>query len=312
MQKSKIKMTNKNAKGIIFTFALQFCTLIFAFSIFPSLVSASSVSISTNHSEFFVGDTILFSVRIDSEGKNINAVEGKVLLDHAAGAVALTDITTSGSAFSLWPVTPLPSERNTSISFAGGSPGGLISNDATVFNIVLTLQETGQIALSPDAIGVYINDGKGTKDEVRVKDLVIDVLPRKSGAEVVDDWRTLIASDTTAPEPFEVYAGQEGSVFDGKKFLSFNTTDTQSGVSYYEVIEDALSPVRSNGTYVLQEQDTPVKVKVIAYDSAGNARESLYESPASPTSYPVVPILIGILVFIVLVIVFKKLRKQKE
>lgn len=291
----------------IYLFILAFSTILL-----PGSALASSVSISTNHSEFFVGDTILFSVRIDSEGKNINAVEGKVLLDHAVDAVSLTDINTSGSQFSLWPVKPLPSERNTNISFAGGSPGGFISKDATIFNIVLTLQETGQIALSLDNIGVYINDGKGTKDEVHVKDLSITVLPKKSGTQSADDWRTIMSTDTTAPEPFEVYAGQESSVFDGKKFLSFNTTDAESGVSYYEVAEDNLSPIRSNGTYVLQEQNKPVKVKVIAYDSAGNARESVYESPVPPTSYFVVLMLIGILVFILLVIVFKKLRKQKK
>ncbi len=294
----------------IYLFILAFSTILL-----PGSALASSVSISTNHSEFFVGDTILFSVRIDSEGKNINTVEGKVLLDHAADAVSLTDINTSGSQFSLWPVKPLPSERNTNISFVGGSPGGFISKDATIFNIVLTLQETGQIALSLDNIVVYISDGKGTKDEVRVKDLSITVLPKKSGTQSADDWRTIMSNDTTAPEPFEVYAGQESSVFDGKKFLSFNTTDAQSGVSYYEVIEDNLSPIRSNGTYVLQEQNKPVKVKVVAYDSAGNARESVYHSPA-PTpapysvSYSVIMALIGII--ILMVVVFKKMRKVRK
>jgi hypothetical protein len=309
-------MTNKNAKGIIFTFSLQFCTLIFAFSIFPSLVSASSLYIDTKHSEFFVGDTILFSVRIDSEGKNINAVEGEVLLDHAADAVSLIDINTSGSQFSLWPVNPLPSEHNARISFAGGSPGGLTSNNAIVFNVVLKLNKTGQVALSFDNIGAYINDGKGTKDEVRVKDLVIDVLPNKSAAKATDDWSTIILNDTTAPEPFEVYLGQEESVFDGKKFLSFGTTDGQSGVSYYEVTEGNLPPARSNGTYVLQEQNKPVKVVVIAYDSAGNARESVYNGPAqapapNDISYPIaIIVLMGVMVFIILLIVTYNKRQK--
>lgn len=287
----------------------------------PSPVSASSVYIDTTHSEFFVGDTILFSVRIDSENKNINAIEGEVLLDHAAGAVSLVGITTSGSVFPLWPGKPLPSERNTRVSFVGGSPGGLLSKEATVFNIVLKLQEAGQIALSPDHIEVYIHDGKGTKDEVSTKDLIIDVLPKKSDVKATDDWSAVMLGDTTAPEPFEVYLGQEGSVFDGKKFLSFNTTDTQSGISYYEVIENDLPPARSNGTYVLQEQHTPVTVRVIAYDSAGNAMESVYQySPtADAVSYPATPsylamlVLIGSIIvgMILLVVVFKKMRKAR-
>lgn len=284
-------------------------TLVLSAIFLPGSVFASTVYIDTHHSEFFVGDTILFSVRVDSENKHINAVEGEVLLDHAAGAVALTDINTSGSAFSLWPGKPLPNERNTRISFAGGSPGGFNSNNAIVFNIVLKLQETGQIALSPNNIAVYVHDGTGTKDEVRVRDLVIDVLPKKSDSQSVDDWNNLVSNDTTPPEPFEIYLGQEGSVFEGKKFLSFSTTDKQSGVAYYEVIEGDLPPVRSSGTYILQEQNKPVKVTVIAYDSAGNTRESVYIS-ASPNY--VIYLVIIIFVLLIFVFVIYKKRKRNE
>ena len=287
--------------------------LVFSAILLPGLSLASSVYIDTNHSEFFVGDTILFSVRIDSEGKNINAVEGEVLLDHAVDAASLTDINTSGSTFTLWPNKPLPSERNARISFAGGVPGGFVSKDAIVFNVVLKLHKTGQIALSPDNIEVYLNDGKGTKDEVGVKDLIVNVLPRTSGAKAADDWSNIVLNDKTPPEPFEVYVGQEDSVFDGKKFLSFSSTDEQSDISYYEVIEGDLLPVRSSDTYVLQEQNKPVKVMVIAYDSAGNARESLYSPVSYTVAYFVIGAFIGILLLILfLVVVFKKMRKVQK
>lgn len=282
--------------------------------LFPSIALASSVYISTSHSEFYEGDTILFSVRIDSEGKNINAVEGSVLLDYATEAVSLVDINTADSVISLWPNKPLPSERNTRVSFAGGSPGGFTSDDAVIFNVVLKLLSTGPVALSPKNIAVYLHDGKGTEDEVRENDFLINVLPRVPGREAVDDWSVAVLNDTTPPEPFEVYGGQDDSVFDGRKFLSFNTTDTQSGISYYEVIEGDLPPVRSNETYILQEQDTPTTVVVRAYDSAGNMRESVYTPPAtSTTSNLPVLIVVGIVVFIILlailVVIFRKLRK---
>lgn len=300
-----------NKKTYIFILA---CSAVFL----PGSVSASSVSIDAQHSEFFVGDTILFSVRIDTEGKNINAVEGEVLLDYAADTVSLTDLNTSGSQFSLWPIKPLPSEHNTHISFAGGSPGGFVSKDAIVFNIVLKLQEAGKVALSPSDIGVYINDGKGSKDVVSTKDLVINVLPKKPGAKAVDDWSQVVSNDTTPPEPFEIYLGQEGSVFDGKKFLSFNATDEQSGVSYYEVTEGNFPPVRSNGTYVLQEQYKPVQVRVIAYDWAGNTRESVYNSPAPApapysVSYSIVLVLVGVILLMILFIgIYIKIRKARK
>lgn len=287
----------------------KYFILLFIAIFLPCSVFASNVYIDTDHPEFFVGDTIMFSVHVNSENKNINAVEGSVLMDYGADLISLIDVNTSGSKFSLWPGKPLPSVSNTSISFAGGSPGDLNSKDAIVFNIILKLQKAGQIILTPKNIGVYLNDGKGTKDEVSVKNLVIDVLPKKSDLQSVDDWGNLISKDTTPPEPFEIYLGQEGSVFDGKKFLSFSTTDEQSGISYYEVVEGGLPPVRSNDTYILQEQNKPTKVVIIAYDSAGNARESVYTSPISPNyvMYFVIIIFVILLVFI-----FRKMRKTKN
>jgi hypothetical protein len=312
MQNSKLQFSAKG--GSAFGGKIQKClkflllTYTFAFCILPfDFVFASSVYIDTSHSEFFEGDTILFHVRIDSEGKNINTVEGEVLLDNEAGSVFLTDINISGSLFSLWPGKPLPSENNASVSFVGGSPGGFVSRDAIIFNIILKLQKAGQITLAPNNFSVYLNDGKGTKDDVRVKNLVIDVVPKKPDSRSRDDWNNLISNDTTPPEPFEIYLGQENSVFDGKKFLSFSATDAQSGIAYYEIIEGNRPPVRGSDTYILQEQNKPVKVTIIAYDSAGNARESTYATPDT-VSYPII-ILIAV-IFIILIFVFVMYKKR--
>ncbi len=283
--------------------------LLFGTLILPHAVFASTIYIDTSHTDFFVGDTILFSVRVDSLNKRINAVEGEVKLDYVAESASVVDINTSGSPFSLWPRNPVPSLDGASISFAGGSPGGFNAGDATVFNIVLKLQQTGQLTLTPNNLSVYLHDGKGTKDEVSVRPLAIAVLPKESGARSVDDLNSLISSDTTPPEPFEIYMGQEESVFDGKKFLSFSTTDAQSGIAYYEVLEGTLPPVRSSDTYVLQEQDKPVNVTVIAYDSAGNARESVYGSAPRTTYYPA--ILIGIVLILALVLYTRRRRAPR-
>src|SRR3989344_8686064 len=107
--------------------------LAFSAIFLPCSVFASNIYIDTSHPDFYLGDTILFSVRVDSLNKNINAVEGSVRLDYLAESVSLIDINTSGSQFSLWPLKPLPSEGNTSISFAGGSPLGLNFKDAIIF-----------------------------------------------------------------------------------------------------------------------------------------------------------------------------------
>ncbi len=251
-------------------FKSSFFILIFTFSIFPLFVFASNVYIDTRNPDFFVGDTIMFSVRIDSENKNINVVEGSVLLDYLAESVSLIDINTAGSKFSLWPGKPLPSASNTSISFAGGAPGGLNSKDAIIFNIVLKLQKVGQITLAPNNFSVYLNDGKGTKDGVNVKNLVIDVLPKKPDYKSVDDLSSLTSNDKTPPEFIEAIISHDSYVFDNQYFVSFFAVDKDSGIAYYEIKEGDHDFVRAESPYVLQDQSLKSIVQIKAVDKAGN------------------------------------------
>src|SRR3989344_5865360 len=137
----------------------------------PYSVFASNVYLETARTEFFVGDTILIDVKVDPEDKEINAVEGKISLDYLPGAVLIRDINLSESSFSLWPNRPSPSEDLKTISFVGGVPGGLKHQDATLFKIALNLKNTGQITLNPADISVYLNDGKGTRDNTNVQNL---------------------------------------------------------------------------------------------------------------------------------------------
>ena len=288
--------------------------LVFSAIFLPCSVFASNIYINTSHPDFYLGDTILFSVRVDSLNKNINAVEGSVRLDYVAESISLIDINTAGSKFSLWPGKPMPSESNTSISFAGGSPGGLNSKDAIIFNIVLKLQEVGQITLAPNNFSVYLNDGKGTKDEISVKNLVIDVLPKKPDSQSVDDWSSLTSNDKTPPEFIEAIISKDRNAFDGKYFVSFFATDNDSGIAYYEIKEGDRDFVRALSPYLLYDQSLKSIVQIKAVDWAGN--ESIVTPESAPVPIPRIPYktyLIWIFVLIiVLVAIFMLYRKIKK
>lgn len=270
----------------LFSKKVYFYLLALSALLLPHAVFASTVYLDTDRSNFFVGDTVLVKVHVNSESKNINIVEGEVFLDYPAGAVSFIDLNTAGSKFSLWPSKPFPSEDNTSISFVGGAPGGLTSKDAIVFNIVLKLQKAGQITLSPKNIGVYLNDGKGAKDAVSVKDLVINVLPKTSDAQSADDWRAVISNDKTAPQSFEIILGKDPSLFDNQYFISFFTTDAESGVAYYEVQEGKSAFVQAESPYLLKDQSLSGRILVKAVDKAGNARVAKLR----PSDSPIAPI----------------------
>lgn len=292
----------------LFSKKVYFFILALGVLLLPQSVFASTVYIDTNRTDFFVGDTILVRVRIDSENKSINAIEGQVALNYSADAISLTDINTAGSKFSLWPSKPFPSDDNTSISFIGGTPGGFVSKDAIVFNVALKLQEAGQLTLSPKNIAVYLHDGKGSRDFARVKDLVINVLPEGSGTRLTDEWSGVISDDKTKPESFDVVLGKDPSLFDNQYFISFFTTDAESGVAYYEVQEGRTDFVRAESPYMLKDQSVGGRILVKAVDKAGNERIAELRSSDSrvvsiPLDKDVLP-WIAVILLIILAIVY--------
>ena len=255
---------------LLFNKKIRHFILLFSVIFLPYSVFASNVYIDTSHPDFFVGDTILLNVRVDSENKKINVVEGGVLLDYGAELASLIDINTSGSKFYLWPSKPLPSEANTSISFAGGAPGGFNSKDAIIFNIVLKLQKVGQITMTPNNFSIYLHDGKGTKDEVSVKNLVIDVLPKKFDSRSRDDWNTITSNDKTPPEFVEAIISRDSYVFNNQYFVSFFAVDKNSGIAYYEIKEGDRDFIRAESPYLLRDQSFKSTVQIKAVDKAGN------------------------------------------
>ena len=85
--------------------------------------------------------------------------------------------------------------------------------------------------------------------------------------------------DTTAPEPFEVVV-KTGTTQSSFPLITFEAKDKTSGISYYEMTFDGNEPIRVTPDegkigYLLKDlEDGTYTVKVLAYDLAGNIRES--------------------------------------
>lgn len=97
-----------------------------------------------------------------------------------------------------------------------------------------------------------------------------------------EDWsgtvRFRAMIDATPPEEFTPEVSQDSTVFEGKYFLSFSTTDKTSGVDHYEILETRNQKIE-NGTwkvggspYLLGDQSLQSKILVKAVDKAGNER----------------------------------------
>lgn len=293
----------KNSVVVIIAIAL--------FSFIPSSASAAIVYLESSRNTMAVGDTAIITVKINADGAVLNTVEGDIVLKPSTLNLAVQEFSLANSSFGLWPRTPSLSQDLHIISFVGGVPGGFSIEGATLFKIIVEARKEGKVTISPKDLAAYINDGKGTKVTVGVKDLIINVVPKKANVAVNNEWQTVVSSDKTAPEDFIIVAGQDKTLFDGKKFVFFSALDNQSGIDHYDVSEDGAPVVKSGSTYVPKNQGDNVKLIVTAYDKTGNMKTATYSGEsAQPIAWPA--IIVIVLIVLVIWFIVKKMRSKKN
>lgn len=240
-------------------------------------------------------DTFVVNIRIDTAGDCVNAIDGKIKFDPSV--LKAVDFGRGQSLISLWLAPPKIDQNAGIISFAGGIPGGYcgrISGDPGLTNIlgkVVFLPANESVApatthiLVADDSEILLNDGLGTKAQVEYRgaDIIIG-----TGTGIANAWLDEVRSDTIAPELFTIELDREPLVYDGKYFIAWSTSDKQSGIDHYEVLET--NPwkfgffesmlggekkafwTRAESPYVLSDQNLRSKILVKAVDKIGNER----------------------------------------
>lgn len=243
--------------------------LVVVFVLFSS--SAQAAVISNNPlSDIGAKDVFVVDILLDTEGQDINAIDGSVRLLNLGAQAEVRDISIAGSSIDLWPRKPSLSERGDVITFAGGVPGGVSGKAIPLFKIAVSVNKKSELTIQSSDIKAYLNDGKGTSVKVTTKFSPVTIGEPKPTP--VDFWKENISSDNTPPEPFEVELLQDKNIYSNNFFISYKTVDIDSGISHYEVKEGRREPVRAGETYVLIDQKLKTNISVTAFDKAGNAR----------------------------------------
>jgi len=250
-------------KKIISKIKINLAILILLFA-FPCISFAMTIDVEKPQ-EMHVGDIVILNVYLNSEGKEINALEGAIQIK---GNYEIKNINTAGSIFDLWPNKPSFSEEK--ITFVGGATSGVFGSRLKVFSIALKSLDSKEIVFLSEKTEAFLNDGIGTRIDVEKMEKSISSLD--SVGENKNELEKLITEDKNSPNSFEIVIGKDQGVFDGKYFASFNTTDAESGINRYEVMENNNLPVRTGNTYVLQDQSLKGTIAVKAIDNAGNVR----------------------------------------
>lgn len=279
-------------------------TIVFAL---PSITNASTMYFSTDTASTSVGDIVVIHANLDTQDKNINAIEGLVVLSGIENAT-LRDISVAGSGFTLWPEKPSFTLRNGSISFSGGVPGGVNGKDINVFDLVLEITNTNKFSISGNTVVVYMDDGSGTAEKVNVETASISSM-RRTGYVPYNQSQAILEGDKIAPKDFDIEFGKDTDAYEGKIFITFNTQDKESGIDHFEVKEGNRSFVRTGSPYVLQDQNPKAYIVVRAIDKAGNVRE------VAVNEFPITYVALGLVLFAIMIITyifFSTFKKNNE
>lgn len=128
--------------------------------ILPSVVHGAGISLFLDKNFYNVGDEFTISLKIDSEGVNINAAQAT--LAYPADILEIKKIDKSDSIFNFWLEEPAFNNSTGILSFIGGSSGGYSGKALNVFNIVFGTKKAGSAALGLTQGAVTASDGSGT------------------------------------------------------------------------------------------------------------------------------------------------------
>jgi hypothetical protein len=279
------------------TWAFFLSLFLGVFVALPYGAHAATLYIDPFATDVLKGDTVTVAVRLDTdEGECVNAIDA--VINYTDGIQAV-DVSRGRSILSLWVEDPKIDQGARTITFAGGIPNGYcgrIPGDPSLTNVVAELvfrapgfsigmSENSAVSVSfSEQSRVLLNDGTGADAPLRTIPGTINLI-QQVGTSTKDAWGEVVDLDETAPQPFGVELVQDPSVFSGKYYIVFNTTDNQSGMDHYEVMEESRDDLytfrwgradapwmTAESPYVLRDQDLRSVIRVRALDKAGNER----------------------------------------
>ncbi len=313
-------------KNTFLFFICVFCFLLF----FPLATKAAILYLEPPSGQYQSGDTFGVEIKVDTEGECINVVEGT--LKFSKDILKVVDFSRGKSIITLWVGEPEINQESGLIFWSGGIPNGYcgrIPGDPGASNLLgkiifrvpeMMVKESKENLAGPacrqagvkflNTSQVLLNDGKGTKAKLTTQGANFEILSKLE--PIKDEWKEEIKKDNILPESFKIEISQDSSIFDEKYFITFSTTDKQTGIDYYEVKEGKGDWEITGSPYVLENQELTDDIWVKAVDKAGNERIEIIKAPYKPAwKYVLYLILILVVIIIIIVAIWWILKKSK-
>ncbi len=302
---------------------IQKLKLIFLLSTFYFLLSAPALAarlyFEPAGGEFPAGAPFEAVLKIDAEGEDINAIEGKIIFP--ADILEPEEIRDGNSVLNFW--IKRPEAESGQIDFSGVIAGGYRGEKGLIFSMIFFPRKEGEGTVEIKSGRVLLNDGKGTPAELRITNYEF-LIPTPGGVGTPTESvgvSNLFESDKIAPEDFKPEIAQSPEIFDGKWFLVFASQDKESGIERYEVMEKSQFGLGdkweiAESPYLLKDQQLQAYIYVRAVDKAGNGKIAVI-APRNPLKWYENPwiwgiIIIGMIMACLILRYFRKWPKFKN
>jgi hypothetical protein len=151
--------------------------LFISFTFSVSETFAASLTLSPATGKYYVGDTIVVGVHVQSSEQEMNAVSG--VLSFPVDSLEVASLSKLGSVISLWVQEPSFSNTKGEVNFEGIvlSPG-YKGAQGKILTVAFKVKKEGEGALGFSSGSILANDGSGTNILYDVKPSVLSFLPK--------------------------------------------------------------------------------------------------------------------------------------
>lgn len=237
------------------------------FCAFPAATYAARATLVIEPVNVGMGGVSHVRMVLDTEGADVNALEGSITIPNGLG---VSGVSSAGSVFTLWPISPRYELSRRVIEFVGGVPGGVKERTGvTILSFDVRTTGRGIFTIGPIQVKAYLNDGAGTVIPVTAPSAILTVSDTSDGsAPSAKD-----STDISAPEYVYADIGRDDTLFEGRYFLTVRAHDEVSDIASIEVREGLFgwyTPIETY--YVLSDQSLRKAVYIRMSDTNGNTK----------------------------------------
>lgn len=280
------------------SFAVILCSLLCGISI----ASAATLRVNSSRSSLNVGDQVKVDISFDTQGENVNAIQGQITFPN--NLFSFQGVNDGASPVTFWVEQPHEVASGV-VEFSGIMPGGFTGQASSVLSILLTPVSGGTGIVSVDNAEVLRNDGQGSSVPVAVSSSWAFIVGSAAGSSVTASEQPV---RFTIPESFTPSIARDPNIYNGQYFLVFSTTDKGSGINYYEVTEvpagTALSQnpswTSAKSPYLLKDQTLSSDIYVRAINNAGSSitvKLPAEHHSAGQIAWQIIVLVLGLILF---------------